>query len=368
MKIPLYRPYINSNIFGAVARVMESRKLSRGKEVEDFESEFARYVGKKYAIAVNSGTSGLHLVVRALGWTITDEVITTPFSYIASANALLFENVTPVFVDIDLRTLNIDPGKIEKKISRKTRGLLLVHVFGLPVNYPLINRIREKYDLRIIEDACEAIGKPDDNFIVTKLGDATVYSFHENKQLTTAGEGGMIVTDDQNIAKKCWSMRDQGRSLEKDWLNNVILGFNFRMTEAQAAFGRAQLEIIDEMLNKRARIADRYFESLKDMAALMLPDPQATAKRSWFLYFVIFKSPVIRNIVYDLLNRSGIGSSITYFPPIYQFPMYKDYKANCENTEYVSARLLALPMFYEMTNEQIDQVVSVIKRALKMDL
>src|SRR3990167_4742802 len=333
MKIPLYKPYISNNEVSAVSRVFKSGKLSRGVEIELFEKEFASYVGKKYAIAVNSGTSGLHILVRTLGWKKGDEVITTPFSYVASANALLFEGVTPIFIDIDSRTLNIDANKIEEKITPKTKGMLLVHILGLPVNYQEIKQLKDKYNLQVIEDACEAIGKPNDNFIVTKLGEATVYGFHENKQLTTGGEGGMIVTDDPIIAQKCLAMRDQGRSLKKDWMKYVILGFNFRMTEMQAAFGREQLKIID--------------------------------KRSWFVYFILLENNENRDRVYKALLGNGIASSTNYFPPIYNFPMYADYTNGCEITDKIFERILALPMFYEMTNDEVEQVSKIVKDVLK---
>lgn len=365
MKIPLYKPYISSNEMSAVSRVFKSGKLSRGIEIELFEKEFASYVGKKYAIAVNSGTSGLHILVRTLGWKKGDEVITTPFSYIASANALLFESITPIFVDIDSHTLNIDANKIEGKITPKTKGMLLVHILGLPVNYQKIKQLKDKYNLRVIEDACEAIGRPDDNFIVTKLGEATVYGFHENKQLTTGGEGGMIVTDDPVIAQKCWAMRDQGRSLEKDWMKYVTLGFNFRMTEMQAAFGREQLKNIDKMLMRREEIAQEYSNLLNNVKGIITPDQMTNDKRSWFIYFILLENDEIRDRVYKALLDNGIASSTNYFPPIYNFPMYADYGKGCEVADKMFERILALPMFYEMTNNEIEQVSRIIKDVLK---
>lgn len=365
MHIPLFKPYITNNEVSAVLRVFKSGKLSRGPEVELFEKEFARYVGKRYAIAVNSGTSGLHVLVRALGWGKGDEVITTPFSYIASANSLLFENVTPVFVDIDPKTLNIDPEKIEEKITQKTKGMLIVHILGLPFNFEKIKLIKDKYNLQIIEDACEAIGRPDDDFTVTKLGEGSVYGFHENKQLTTGGEGGMIVTDDAIIAKKCWSMRDQGRSLEKDWINNVILGFNFRMTEMQASMGREQLKIIDSMLARREEIAQIYSKQLQKINGVVIPNDLTTNKRSWFVYFILLESNKSRNEVHDTLLSKGIVSSTNYFPPIYNFPMHSEFQKDCKNTDSISGKLLALPMFYEMTNDEVHQVADAIKDALK---
>ncbi|MEI6553137.1 MAG: DegT/DnrJ/EryC1/StrS family aminotransferase [bacterium] len=364
MNIPLYKPYIGDEEKGAVLRVLKSRKLSRGKEVENFEKEFAQYVGKKYAIALNSGTSGLHVLVRAMGWKEGDEIITTPFSYVASANALLLEKITPVFVDIDPLTLNIDPKKIEEKITPKTKGILLVHILGLPVDVVAIQKIKEKYNLQIIEDACEAIGRIGDDFTVSQIGEASVYAFHENKQLTTAGEGGMIVTDNAELAQKCCSMRDQGRSIKKDWISNVILGYNFRLTEMQAAFGREQLKRIDRMLVKRESLAKKYADLLTGFKGLTTPQQMSPMKRSWFLYFVVFENQTVRDRIHQKLERAVIGSSTNYFPPIYNFPMYSNCKKDCDNAERISSTLLALPMFYEMSDCDVERVVDVIKANL----
>ena len=364
MNIPLYKPYIGEEEKDAVLRVLKLGKLSRGKEVEEFEKDFAQYSGKKYAVALNSGTSGLHVLVRAMGWKEGDEIITTPFSYIASANALLFEKITPIFVDIDPLTLNIDPRKIEEKITPRTKGIILVHILGLPADIVAIKKIKEKYNLQIIEDACEAVGKTGDDFPVSKIGDASVYAFHENKQLTTAGEGGMIVTDNPEIAQKCWSMRDQGRSLKKDWINSVILGYNFRMTEMQAAFGREQLKKIGKMLAKRELLAKKYFDLLVDTKGLITPQQMSPMKRSWFLYYVIFENQKIRDRIHQALETVGVGSSTNYFPPIYNFPMYSKCKKDCGNTEKISSKLLALPMFYEMSESDVERVVDTIKTNL----
>ncbi len=349
----------------AVSRVLKYGKLSRGKETEKFECEFSAYTKQKYAIAVNSGTSGLHLAVRALGWKKGDEIITTPFSYIATANAVLLEGARPVFVDIDPLTLNIDVSKIEKKINGKTRGILLAHIFGLPVYTNAIKKLKEKYRLQIIEDACEAIGQPDNTFRVTELGDISVYGFHENKQLTTGGEGGMITTNNPLLAQKCYSLRDQGRSTKKRWINNVILGFNFRITEMQAAFGRAQLKSLDQMLKKRNQIAQKYTSCLKGIADIITPNNLNHCKRSWFIYFVLFSKSSLRDLVHKTLARSGVSSSINYFHPIYKFPMYKYCRAkDYKNTEDVSKRILALPIYYQMTDTQVKYITGKIKRIL----
>ncbi len=365
MKIPLYKPYISKNEENAVLRVLKSGKLSKGKEVELFEKEFAKYVGKKYAVAVNSGTSGLHLSVKVMNWKKGDEIITTPFTYIASSNALLFENLRPVFVDIDINTLNIDPDKIEDQITDKTKGMLLVDILGLPVDYDKLVKLKNKYNLPIIEDACEALGRSTSNFTVGKLADITVYGFHENKQLTTAGEGGMIVTDNIEIAKKCRAMRDQGRSLDENWMDNVILGYNFRLTEVQSAFGREQLKIIDKILKKRQLIAKRYSNGLKNLRSISIPIQKSFEMRSWFSYYIVCESSFVRDEICEALLSNGIASSKNYFPPVYNFPMYKSYKGNCKNTENISKTLLALPMYYEMNFKQVDKVIKIIKMAIE---
>lgn len=365
MKIPLFKAYIDKVGVSEINRVLASARLSRGKEIESFEKEFSVYVNKNYAVATNSGTSALHIAVRSLGWKAGDEIITTPFSYIASSNVLLFEGVKPVFVDIDPYTLNIDPKKIAEKITARTRGLMIVDIFGLPCDYKEISKIKNKYNLKIIEDACEAFGRPTNNFPVGKLGDITVFGFHENKQITTLGEGGMIVTNDKILAQKCWSMRDQGRSLKKKWIKNVILGFNFRMTEIQAAFGRTQLRIADKIFKRREQIAKKYELFLKECNGITLPKNISSKRRSWFLYFIICKSFELREKIYNSLLNAQIGCSKNYFPPIYNFPMYSKYSGKgFTHTEKISKTLLALPMFYGMKDVEIGQVVEVIKNAI----
>ncbi len=364
MKIPLYKADITQTEIDAIQRVLQSKKLSRGSEVEKFENEFAQYVNKKYAISVNSGTSGLHLAVRLLGWGKGDEVITTPFSYIASSNALLFENVTPVFVDIDPNTLNIDPSLIESKIGPKTKGIMLVHILGLPVNYEKIKEIKDRYGLKIIEDSCEAIGTPSARFPVSQLGDLSVYGFHENKQITTAGEGGMIVTDDVDLATRCRSMRDQGRASGENWLKKVTLGFNFRMTEIQAAFGREQLKRVDAILSSRNKSSDLYKKYLSDIKDIKLPQQMSEFERSWFIYFVLFKDKITRDSVHDFLKQKGVEVSKNYFPSITQFPMYSFCKDRFPVTEDASDRLLALPMFNDLTEEEIKYVSDCIREFL----
>ena len=358
MKIPLYKPYLSNNEVSAVSRVFKSRKLSRGVEIELFEKEFASYVGKKHAIAVNSGTSGLHILVRTLGWKKGDEVITTPFSYIASANALLFEGITPVFVDIDPQTLNINANKIEEKITSKTKGMILVHILGLPVNYQKIKQLKDKYNLQVIEDACEAIGKPDDDFIVTKLGEAIVYGFNENKQLTTGGEGGMIVTDDSTIAQRCMAMRDQGRSLKKDWVRHVILGFNFRMTEIQAALGISQFSRGDKFISLRRKIAEYYNKQLAG-CDVEFPFIKNGKTHIYDRYLIRVKSA--SRLISELQKR-GVEAKRSVYKPLHWYVGLD--KRLFPNMEEVYRRAVTLPIFPELSMNKARYVIKQVKEIL----
>ncbi|MFH1049245.1 MAG: DegT/DnrJ/EryC1/StrS family aminotransferase [Patescibacteria group bacterium] len=368
MKIPLYKPDININDIKAAVKVLKSGKLSRGKYTEKFEKKFAKYTNKKYAISLNSGTSGLQVLVRAVGWKEGDEIITSPFSYVASSNILLLEKIKPIFVDIDPKTLNINIKKIKEKINPKTKGILLVHILGLPVDYSDFIELKNKYNLGIIEDACETIGRPKNNFRVGDFGIATVYAFHENKQLTTGGEGGMITTDDPLLAEKCGSMRDQGRSERKDWINHVILGFNFRMTEMQAAIGLSQLQRIDKILQKRENAANYYTKLFNKSSDIITPKDLNCNLRSWFSYYILLKDEDTRNKLKKGLEKINIATNDNCFPPIYNFSMYKKLNINArefEITEDVSRRLLVLPFFNDIRKSEIDYMVYKIKELLK---
>ncbi len=359
MNIPLYKPEIGKHEKNAVMKVMKSGFLSKGLEIQKFETEFASYVNKKYAIAVSSGTSGLHLAVRAFGWKAGDEIITTPFSYIASSNALLYEGIKPIFVDIDPKTLNIDINELEKKITSKTKGVLLVHIFGLPSEKQKFLKLIKKYKLQVIEDSCEAIGRPTKSFPVGTYGDISVYGFFENKQMTSGGEGGMIVTNHKNIFDLCKSMRDQGRAPKKEnWIDNVILGFNYRMTEMQAAFGRVQLAKLDRMLRKREKLSKLYNTLLQNTD---LETPHLSYfSRSWFVYYVIFKDKSIRHKIKKILDKENIKNSDSYFPPIPHFPLYRYDTSRYPISESISERLLALPLFTLLSEKSVRHVCKIL--------
>lgn len=362
-QIPLYKPFYDKAEKDAVFNVLKSGKLSRSKELISFEKNFAKYVNKKYAIAVNSGTSGLHLAVRALGLKEGDEVITTPFSFIASSNVLLYEHIKPIFADIDPNTFNIDPKEVVKKINSKTKAILIVHIFGLPCYVDEYREISKKYKLPIIEDACEALGKPGTNFKVNTVGELTVYGFYENKQLTTAGEGGIIVTDNKKLAEFCCSARDQGRSNEKNWLEHVIIGHNYRMTEIQAAFGNSQLQKIDRLLNQRKKLADHYNNFLKNIPSIKLPYGNNSTERSWFTYFVTFSNPTLCDRICAELKENKIAFH-KYFPEIHLFPAYKEFgykKGDFPVCEKISNTTIALPFYIELKEKQIEFIAKTIK-------
>ena len=369
MRIPLSAPDITEKEIAAVTDVLRSSQLSRGPKLEEFEHNFAEYIGAKYAVAASSGTGSLHLCVRALGLQAGDEVITTPFSFIASANVLLFENCVPVFVDIDPNTLNIDAAKIEAAVTSKTKAIMVVHVFGRPSPMREIIDIAEKYNLRIIEDACEAIGAEYENRLVGNLGDCGVFAFYPNKQITT-GEGGIIVTDDERIAQKCRILRNQGRDTELDWFDHVSLGYNYRLSDINCALGIVQLGRISEILSKREAAARKYHERLAKNPHLILPDIEFPGGRtSWFVYVIRlvegFTGEQRDSIVREMQNR-GIGCG-RYFAPIHQQPLYVK-KFGCRTGDFPFAeraaeRVIALPFFNRITDAQIEEVCETLEKS-----
>ncbi|AAM23933.1 perosamine synthetase [Caldanaerobacter subterraneus subsp. tengcongensis MB4] len=369
MKVPLSRPDITQKEIDAVVEVLRSDILSIGPKIEEFERKIADYVGKKYAIAVNSGTSALHLIVRALGIKDGDEVITTPFTFIASVNCFLFERAKPVFVDIDPDTLNMDINKIEEKITEKTKAILTVDVFGQPMDMEKVNEIAKKYGLKVIEDSCEALGSEYKGIKAGTLCDAGAFAFYPNKQITTA-EGGVIVTDDEEIAQLCRSMRSQGRPITGLWLEHERLGFNYRLSELHAALGIVQLERIEEIIKRRLEIAEKYNERLKDVKGVKIPyiAPEVN-KMSWFVYVIRVDENIDRDKVMQYLIDNGIGCR-PYFTPVHLQSYIKELTGHKEGdfpiTEKVARSTIALPFFNKITDEQIDYVVDKLKEAIKI--
>jgi len=366
MKVPLSLPDIGALEKEAVLAVLKGHQLSMGPHMVNFEKEIAKCTGAKYAIAVNSGTSGLHLVVRSLKLAGGDEVITTPFSFVASANCLLFERVRPVFVDIENRTLNINCQLIEQKINSKTRCILPVHIFGHPVDMDTILKIASEYNLNVIEDACEALGARYQGRPVGSKSDAAVFAFYPNKQITT-GEGGVIVTNREDLANLCRSMRNQGRDEEAGWYKHRRLGYNYRMDEMSAALGCAQLSRLPEILAKREKVAQKYTEKLQNIDGVTVPFVSPNIQMSWFVYVVRLDPRIDRNFVLRELTSKGIGCR-AYFQPIHLQPFYRKefgYKpGDFPVAEAAAATTLALPFHNNLSEDEIDYVVNSLKEIL----
>jgi perosamine synthetase len=365
--IPLAQPDIGEEEIRLVNEVLRSGWLSMGPKVGIFEEKFASYIGTKHAIAVNSGTSGLHLCVKSLGIKSGDEVITTPFSFVASSNSVLFEDGKPVFVDIDPDTLNMDVKKIEAAITENTKAILPVHVFGQPCEMNAIMDIAKEHDLAVIEDACEAIGAEYNGRKAGTFGDASVFAFYPNKQMTT-GEGAMIVTDDDNIAKLCMSLRNQGRSEDSEWLNHVRLGYNYRLDEMSCALGIGQLNRIDELIDKRAWVAGEYTKQLDGIESITTQYLNPKVKMSWFVYVVQVNKEINRNKVMKYLKEHGV-SCRPYFTPIHLQPFYKEMFGYKEGDfpicEKVCDSTIALPFYGNMDKKTIVQACSVLKDSLE---
>lgn len=370
MKIPLSCPDITALERRAVLDVLESTILSLGPKLEEFEQAMAKYVGVRHAVAVNSGTSGLQLIVRALGIGPGDEVITTPFSFIASANCIVLEGARPVFVDIDPATYNMDVSRIERAITPQTKAILGVDVFGRCADWEGIEAVARAHGLSVIEDSCEAIGAHYRGRKAGSFGDAGCFGFYPNKQMTT-GEGGVILTNRDDVAVACRSMRNQGRESGTGWLEHTGLGFNYRLSDIHCALGLAQLSRLEEMLARRAAAADLYRETLKKIEGLKLLSPVQDGRISWFVYVVQLADHYDRSDrdrILCGLREAGIGCS-NYFPPIHLQPFYVEqfgYRAgDFPVTERIAERSIALPFFNALTASQVNEVVDCLAHLLK---
>lgn len=370
MQIPLSAPDIRNADRDAVLEVLNSGTLSLGPKLTAFEQAVMRVTKSRHAIAVNSGTSALHLCVRAAGITDGDEVITSPFSFIASANCILFERAKPVFVDIDPVTYNIDASKIEDAITPRTKAILPVHVFGRPCNLADVTYIAHKHNLTIIEDACEAIGAKYHDAPVGTSGQTGVFAFYPNKQLTT-GEGGVIVTDDPTVASQCRTWRNQGRADSDGWLEHDTLGYNYRLSDINCALGVSQLSRLDEVLAARARVAKIYDQALREIPEVVAPrisEPDASI--SWFVYVVRLSDDFTRSdrdqIIREL-KYQNIGAR-NYFPPIHLQPLYQrmfGYRpGSFPITEHTADRTIALPFFNHLTEGEINFVCTSLRNAI----
>ena len=393
MKIPMSSPDLNDADRQAVIDVINTPNLSMGQRILDFEKSFCEQTGTKHAIGVNSGTAGLHLCVRAAGIGPGDLVITTPFSFVASSNVLLFENAVPVFVDVDPRTGNIDPElvadaakNIEKYLPRQgvdseasrhqksnverrwtPKAVLPVDVFGQPADMDPINAVAKEHGLKVIEDSCEALGAEYKSRQAGTLGDYGVFAFYPNKQITT-GEGGMIITDDDKAADFMRSLRNQGRAVGDTWLQHTYLGYNYRLDEMSAAMGMMQMRRLDDLLTKREQVAAWYEAHLSEIPGVEVPVVEPyTTRMSWFVYVIRFDPKIDRDALAKYLGEKGVPAR-PYFLPIHLQPYMAERfgwrEGDFPVTEDLGRRGLAVPFSGVMTEEQVEYVCQSIREVL----
>ncbi len=366
--IPLARPVIGEREEELVLDTLRSGRLSLGPMLAEFEGAFARRAGVGHASAVSSGTAGLHLALRAAGVHPGDEVITTPFSFVASANCVLYEGARPVFCDIDERTLNLDPAAASAAVTDRTSGLLPVHIFGYPADMASFERLAGRHGLWLVEDACEALGAVHgDGTPVGARGHLSVFAFYPNKQMTT-GEGGMVACPTEELKERIDSERNQGRARDMGWLDHDRLGFNYRLSDLACALGFAQLERLDELLARRARVAELYGQALAAVEGLGLPCHDAAGdRRSWFVYVVKLPAEVDRDSAIGALRARGIDSK-PYLPAIHLMSFYRERYGHREGefpvAEDVARRSLALPFFPQLTEGQIARVAEAMREVL----
>jgi len=367
--IPLARPWLDEREEELVLEVLRSGRLSLGPWIEQFEARLAERVGAPYAAAVSSGTAGLHMLCRVAGVGPGDEAITSPLSFVASANCFMLEGATPVFADVDPVTLNMDPDAVEAAITDRTRAIIAVDMFGYPCELDELHAIARRRGLVLVEDACEALGAEYRGRPLGAHGESAVFAFYPNKQLTT-GEGGVVVTHSEEVWRQIVSLRNQGRSYEEGagWFNHVRLGFNYRWTDLQAAIGLAQLEKLDRVLELRAAAARRYGELLADLDGVETPAPDdAEHRRSWFVYVVKLAADLNREGVMAFLRREGVATA-EYVPCVHLQPYMRDRygfrEGMCPVAEDVASRTFALPFFTQIDRADQERVGETLRAAI----
>jgi perosamine synthetase len=367
--IPLSRPWLDEREEELVLEVLRSGRLSLGPWIDRFEEQIAERVGAPYAAALSSGTAGLHLLCKIAGLGRGDEVITSPLSFVSSANCFILEGATPVFADVDPVTLNLDPAAVEEAITERTRAIVAVDMFGLPCELDELRAIADQHGLTLIEDACESLGAEYRGRPLGAHGPSAVFAFYPNKQMAT-GEGGVVTTHSEEEWRLLCSLRNQGRSYDGGggWFHHVRLGLNYRWTDVQAAIGLAQLEKLDRILTLRQAAAERYGELLAELDGVEAPFAAGTEhKRSWFVYVVKLDTDVDRAAVMDALRREGV-STAEYVPCIHLQPyMQERYgfaPGLCPVAEDASSRTLALPFFTQIEASDQQRVIELLSAAI----
>ncbi len=355
--INIAKPIISDEEIEAVTKVLKSGMLAHGEEVEKFQKEFAKYIGTSYAVATSSGTTALHSALVASDIKENDEVITTPFTFAATANSILYTNATPVFSDINKDTFNIDPAKIEEKITDKTKAILPVHLYGQPADMDSIMEIARKHDLIVIEDAAQAHGAVYKDKKIGSIGDYGCFSFYPTKNMTT-GEGGMVTTNSEEFATKTGMVRNHGESKRYE---QSILGYNYRMTNIAAAIGLVQLKYIDEFNKKRNKNAQYLTEGLSDTEGITTPYVADNVKHVFHQYTIKVSSK--RDEFRDYLTDNGIGTGVHYPIVLYDQPYYKNAKitGDCPNAEECARQVISLPVHPSLTKDELDTIIEVVK-------
>jgi perosamine synthetase len=360
--IPIAKPIISDEEIEEVVKVLKSGFIAQGPKVAEFEEKFADYVGVEYAVASSSGTTALHLALLAAGVKSGDEVITTPFTFAATGNSVLYTGAKPVFVDIDKDTYNINPDKIEEAVTDNTKVVMPVHLYGQPADMDSINKIAEDHDLIVIEDAAQAHGALYNNKKTGSLGDMGCFSFYPTKNMTTS-EGGMITTDNKEMAETARILRAHG---ESERYTHVTLGYNFRMTDIAAAIGVVQLNKLDKFNEKRIENANFLTNKINKINGIKAPYVADNVKHVFHQYTVrVDKSK--RDQLMDFLNNNGIGTGIHYPKPIYQQKLYQEmgFAVKCDEAENASSEVLSLPVHPSLKHEDLEVIVNVLEKASK---